>query len=61
MEVDKPEAEQGNYFNFSNLGPFEMFYFFLDFHVNFVITIEPLRNFSHYFVIYNGAQQNLTL
>lgn len=38
MEVDKPEAEQGNYFNFSNLGPLEMFYFFLDFHVGVLIT-----------------------
>uniref|UniRef100_A0A8C1VPW5 Eukaryotic translation initiation factor 5B n=1 Tax=Cyprinus carpio TaxID=7962 RepID=A0A8C1VPW5_CYPCA len=41
MEVDKPEAEQGNYFNFSNLGSFEMRFFFVGF---IVITIESLRN-----------------
>lgn len=28
MEVDKPEAEQGGYFHFSNLGPFEMRFIF---------------------------------
>ncbi len=28
MEVDKPEAEQGDYFHFSHLGPFEMRFIF---------------------------------